>query len=218
MATVWRWELEGVDDQNGAVCLSHIHYQTDLVVGSLDEPSASDVRDAIDDRYTVGGVPLSRWRNCMSNASRLTETRVREEVMPGSGAIPAVSSQPHSLAGLLGSPGTDALPSAMCVWMAFGTGVAARSARGGTHLPPTMAASFLDGLGRWDDGTGYWTNVLALADDIPGTASTGGVGSVDLNPVVYSRTRRARGLDDWTFRVTAAVPSIEPRWLRRRES
>jgi hypothetical protein len=217
VANIWRFELIGVDNFNGAEFMSHVHYQTDVPVGGS-EPDASEILDHTLSHFSSSGHNLTAWTNVMTNNSQLTEARVREEVTPGSGDVPAVASNALALPGTLGGAGTDALPSAMCVWIAYVTAAAIRGGRGGTHAPPTMAASFLNGAGAWDTATGYWTNMLTLAAAIKTSFSGGGTFPADINPKVYSRTRRARGFDPFTFALTNAVPSNAPRWLRRRES
>lgn len=217
MAKIWRFELEGTDDISGAVFMSHVHYRTDVpILGS--EPSAPDVLDMVLGHYSSATHNCSYFTNVMSDAGRLTEARVREEVADPGVDIPEAASEPLSLPGTLGTPGTDALPTAMCVWFAFGTGNAIRSGRGGTHSPPTDAAARLNGSGRWDDSTGYWTNIGILGDRIKDPLSDVFGEGGDINPGVYSRTRRRRGLDPFFFETTSVVPSVRPRWLRRRES
>lgn len=217
MANIWRFELEGVDDISGAVFMSHVHYRTDVpILGS--EPSAPDALDIILGYFSSATHNLSWWTNVMSDAGRLTEARVRQEVANPGVDIPETASEPLSLPGTLGTPGTDALPTAMCVWFQFGSGNAIRSARGGTHSPPTDAAARLNGSGRWDDSTGYWTNITTLGSRIQGQISDAFGEGGDFNPGVYSRTRRKRGLDPFFFELTSVVPSVKPRWLRRREA
>jgi len=217
MAKIWRFELTGVDGFNGAEFMTHVHYQTDVPpLGS--EPNASDILDAIGDHFSSAGHNYSKYTSCMANESQLTEARVREEVAPGSGDVPDVATEVLAVSGTIGGAGTDALPSAMCVWLAFSTGAAVRGGRGGTHAPPTMSAARLDGTGKWDTGTGYWTNINALCAAILDPFDNGGITPTDINPKVYSRTRRQRGQSPYTFALTAVTPSDEPRWLRRRES
>jgi hypothetical protein len=76
--------------------------------------------------------------------------------------------------------------------------------------------ALLDGSGTWDFTSGGFSSLNTLTAKILDPFDTGGTFPADMNPVVYSRTRRARGFDPFTFKLTNVVPSDEPRWLRRR--
>lgn len=210
-------ELSGINFDNGSEFMSTVHYQTDVPVAAS-EPSADTVLEKLIDHYSTSADALQKWTNCMYSSAQLTRIAVREEVQPGSGDIPEVADQTLSLTGTLGAIGGDHLPSAMCVWIALGTGTGIRSGRGGTHPPLGQNASLLDAVGRWDTSTVYWTNVLALAASIKDKLDNVFATTGDINPGIYSRVRRARGLSPFFFELTTAVPSPEPRWLRRRMS
>jgi hypothetical protein len=74
----------------------------------------------------------------------------------------------------------------------------------------------LEAHGIYSATSSYWTAVTALGaaiidvlDDV--FSSTG-----DIKPVIYSQTRRDRG-ESYTFDLTEAAPSRQPRWLRTRQ-
>jgi hypothetical protein len=217
MANIWRWELISEDEDGNQEGVSHVHYQTDVPVAGS-EPSAAAILDHILDHFSSSGHNMTKWTNAMYSDTRLTQARVRQEVEPGSGDIPEVASEDLSLPGTL-SIGTGAqAPSGLALWLKYGTSAAIRSARGGTHIPGGMSVLTLDSGGTWDSGTTYWTNVNTLAasilDKIDNVFDTTG----DINPGVYSRTRRARGFEPFFFELESVTPDENPRWLRRREN
>jgi hypothetical protein len=216
VATVWRFELETVHVDSGSRFLTTQMYQTDLAPIHT-EPSAEQVLAQIEDHYSTGSDNWTKWLNVMQSQLRLVRAGVREQVAPNSGAIPQTFSKELNLDGLRGSVSGDQLPAAMCVWLHWRTGVSSRSSRGGTHLPPALHPANLTAAGTWDGAyvTEVQMNVLREAtidvlEDV--------FGDSDLRPVIYSRTRRARGQSPWTFNVTTAQYSRKPRWLRRRDN
>jgi hypothetical protein len=215
VAKVWRFELVSLETYTGQEGISHVHYQTDVpVLGS--EPSAATVLNAILNHFSSSGHNLSVWALCMYSNAKLTQARVREEVEPNSGDVPAVAQEALSIVGSLGSAGTSHLPSGLAMWQHYGTDAAVRSGRGGTHQPHIANVATLDDTGHFLSTTAVWTNSVALgvkiADVIDNVFSETG----DLKPGIYSRTRRARQVDPWFFDLTSAAPSTRPRWLTRR--
>lgn len=215
MAKVYRFELLFEDTDNGQEELAHVHYQTDVPIAGS-EPSAAEVLDHIMDHYSSSGHNMNKWLNAAYNVCQLTECRVREEVQPGSGDVPAEAAESVGLPGNLSMAGGSHTPSGLSVWQAFRTGAAIRSARGGTHIPGPFNVAALDTVGKWSTGTGFWTAVVALAASIEDKLDNVFQTTGDINPGVYSRTRRARGFDPFFFELDEVIPSTEPRWLRRR--
>ena len=215
MAKVYRFELEGEHITSGLRFMSTMHYQTDVAI-SLDEPSAAFLLDKILNHYSSSGHNLSKWTIVMKSQLRLVRAVLREELAPSSTDLPAVAEESLNLPGTNGSVTGDQLPVAMAIWVKLTTGVASRSARGGTHFPPPLDPSYLTATGQWDPTTigpaGYGLLGAAIIDDIENID-----GGTDLYPVIYSRTRRARDLDPFTFKMTAQSVSSRPRWLRRRD-
>lgn len=217
MARVYRFTLEGTTPGGLQVFQVTQHYQTDVPVGDS-EPSASTVLDEVLSHYSGTGHNLSFVANLMTTGTKLTRATMRSEIDPGSGDTPVLAEESLNISGTRTFTG-DRLPDAMCVWTADRTDVAIRSARGGTHLPPTISTNPLTSDGIWDTSDTYWTQISQYndkrAEKLTNVFGTGGTG--DINPVVYSRTRRARGFT-YAFEVTDCIASSKPRWLRRRDN
>lgn len=217
MAKIWRFELQSHDDDGGQDEVSHVHYQTDVPLAGT-EPSASTVLNLILNHFSSSSHNMTKWTNAMYSQTRLTRAVVRSEVEPGSGDIPETAEEVLSLPGTL-SIGTGVqLPSGMCTWLKYDTGVAIRGGRGGTHLPGGMSALVLDSTGRFDTSLTYWTNVNACAASILDKLDNVFSSTGDINPGVYSRTRRARGFSPFFFELEHVTPDRDPRWLRRRQN
>lgn len=214
MAKVYRFTLSGVNTYNGAEYEFGLHYQTDVpALGS--EPSAGTVLTQIRQHFSSSGTNLSKLRAAIPSSHSLLKTWVREEVQPGSGDVPAFAEQAETGFGALASSGTDILPGAMAVWHQMKTGNAIRSGRGGTHVPGSVLPADLSEDGHWAVGTTHWTAHLALAAAFLDKLEDVFGGTGDINPVVYSRTRRARG-ESFAFELEAVTPLTQVRWLRSR--
>lgn len=215
MSKVWRFTLKSVDTTSGKEGLTHVHYQTDVPVGE-GEPSADTVLDEILQHYSSSGHNMSVWQGIMRNSTKLTEARVYEEVAPGSGDLPGVSVESLNVVGTRGTISGDHLPNEMCLWLGFKSDVAGRSARGGTHVPSIIDASELNSTGLWDTGYVNAVAMIALADAIKDDLQDVFSATGDILPVIYSRTRRGRGLTPFTFDLKTVTRSDRPRWVRRR--
>lgn len=208
MAKIWQLQYRGhLGSINWAVSL---HYQTDLRVGS--EPSASTVAS------TVDGLLTTYFRAAMTNSNIVDSLVAREEVIPGSGAVPAEGQQVIALAGTGGTTANDLAPE-MCVLVARKTAAAIRSGHGWNHLPPGMNAAHLGAGGDWNAAATMIIAASTFASHLSDTHTESllGVDQWVLNPVVYSRTRAARGQTD-TFNVTAGIRRAHPAWLRSRRT
>lgn len=217
MAKIWRFEVIGLARDGVTQFMTTQHYQTDLS-GTDSEASAATILDKVLSHYSSSAHNLSKFSAMMDTGSKLTRAVIREELLPSDESLPETAEELLNVAGTRSFTG-DALPTAMCVWVADKTGVASRSARGGSHVPPAYEPALLTAGGQWDAGTTYWTAVLAYA-----TARADGIenafglsGLSDIEPVVYSRTRRIRTLSPFTFDYESCLASVIPRWLRRRE-
>jgi hypothetical protein len=194
-----------------------IHYQTDL--GALSgEPAAARVLEELEQHYSTSGTSLNVWTSAMRADCVITKTRVREEVAPGSGDIPAQAENVQSKPGLISAVAGDKLPIEVCVWIKLTSDVASRSSRGGLHLPPQLDPTQLDSNGRWQASwlAGNLDVIEAAIVDTLDDVFPEEVGNASLIPVIYSKTRRARGQSPFTFQITHAVSQDRVRWLRRR--
>ncbi len=81
---------------------------------------------------------------------------------------------------------------------------------------PDMDPSGLDSSGLWADkhNAGWQAVADKFADNMEDVFGIGGLS--DVVNVIYSKTRRARGLTPYTFEITSAQFSLRPRWLRSR--
>jgi len=220
MSRVWRFTVFGTDSSGQQEWNSTMHYQTDLH-GNFDEPDADTVLTKLRNHYGAGGNGdgMERWLATIPAPVKLTGVRVYEELAPGSTDLPHAAVFPLALVGQSADIDPN-LPFALCPFIKFGTALASRSTRGGTHLAPALDQNKLGTNGLFDTTLSWWSAIISLAgymkDDLQGVFGDVVAGG-DLHPVIYSRTRRQRGLSPYTFRLTTAVPSATPRWLRRRD-
>lgn len=214
MAKTWRFTVGGV--LGGGIAADWDitqHWQTDVGVGGS-EPSAAVMLDKILSHYSSSGHNLSKLAAVLDTGCAIKHASVYERVSPGSGDVPSAAAEELSLSGTL-TASSDRSPSGIATWIKFTTAKVGRSFRGGTHVPGSFQPADFDGSGFWQSGTTFWTNVLALAAAMKDTINDIDVAGTDLNPVIYSHVRAARG-EDPTEQVTAATPSTHPRWVRSR--
>jgi hypothetical protein len=214
VANVYRWELGGTTTTLGLNWMFTLHYQTAVGLDGLERPIADILRE-LEEAFSLTGQNLQHFTNPLRADNVFTFSRLREELEPGSPAIPDQALNLKSLPGGVGAVVGDKLPIEACVWVALRTGVASRSSRGGFHLPPVLDPAQLDGNGRWSSSLLASADMVTLAGKLNDTF-TDVIGTLDLIPVVYSRTRRARGQEPWTFNIIDANFSSRVRWLRRR--
>jgi hypothetical protein len=190
-----------------------LHYQTNVGVGGS-EPSAATMLTKINDHYSSSGHNLSKFTACLDTGCGLTRSSVYERVTPGSGDVPASAVETHTLAGSL-TASSDRNPAGIATWIKLTTAAAGRSFRGGTHVPGSFQPADFDLNGFWQGSGTFWTAVVALAAAILDDINDIDVAGTDLQVVIYSHVRDARGLDA-TEPITAAVPSTTPRFVRSR--
>jgi hypothetical protein len=214
VAKVWRFIITGTDSDSGQECVHNLHYQTDVpLLGS--EPSAETVLSELLSHYSTSGTNFLKWANVATTLHTFTNVAVREEIETGSGDVPGAASTDIAVAGTR-TAGSNLLPSAICTWMRLKTASAIRSARGGVHLPPTLNEAVLNAHGVYSTTTSYWTAVVALGAAIIDTLDDVFSSTGDIKPIIYSQTRRDRD-ETFTFDLTVADPSLQPRWLRTRQ-
>lgn len=208
MATVWRcaWESTWFTGQK---VVNTFHVQTDLGIGES-EPSADEIRDDLDDALRT------KYKALIWNASTLDSFTVTEELPPGSTDIPESASVAIAEAGT--ATYSDAtLPVEICALLQLRTASASKSSRGRMFLPPCMNPGFLS-RDSWVSG-GQLTPITNFANELLATHDVemdGGLTHVDVNTVIYSRTRRSLSLTPYTFKVTSWARDARPHWLRSR--
>jgi hypothetical protein len=217
MARVYKFVLQGINANNNSEWQSQMHFQTDVPVAQ-NEPSPGTVLDIILDHFSTSGHDIAKWRATTWNSVSFTRASVIERLAPGSTDVPVSAEEVLALGGTQTAQGNDILPSAVAPWYKFTTGVALRSARGGTHGPPAIYAPLLGADGRWEATGVWWTAVNALADSMKDAMEDVFATTGDINPVVYSERRRELGASPYVFAIEDAKPVQQVRWLRRRMS
>lgn len=212
MANIWRFTVGGIDTLNGQDWVSHVHYRTDVHTG-YGEPDAATVLDKVQSHYSSSGHNLSKWLGTFLSAGELQYARVYQEVETWNGEIATTAEETHSFAGTASGASTDADSSATCAWIALSTGFASRNFRGGTHIPSPISVTAVQS-GRFRTDSGWWANLQTLGDAIIDSID---LTEYDLNPVIYSRTRRRRGQSPYAQDLSAYAVSREPRFIRRRQ-
>jgi hypothetical protein len=202
VARIYRLQFDCVTDL-GTLVMPSLHYQTDVPAGG-DEPDPSDVASAV---WSHLG---SAFKACFSSHTTVTSVAALEEVLPPD--IGVAGTHTVGEAGTLAGSG-DSTPDAMTVLVNLHTNTRSRSARGWLHMPPPRWADRLSVSG-WD-GT-MMTAIGAFAALLDDQLELGTLIITDLNPVVYSKTRRQREEDPFTFRVTSATGRTAAHWLRSR--
>jgi hypothetical protein len=208
MATVWRCAFESTWF-DGQKIVNTFHVQTDLGLGET-EPSADSIRDDLLDALKT------KYKALIWDAATLDSFVVTEELAPGSSDIPASSSAAIGEAGTH-SPSNTHAPTEMCALLQLRTASASKSSRGRMFLPPIVNEAYVT-RDAWTTG-GQISQITAFADELITThdvSEDGGVTHVNVNTVVYSRTRRGLSLTPYTFLITHWAREARPHWLRSR--
>lgn len=186
----------------------HVIAQPATEVGT--QASADSVRDALHTALTT------KYKALLTNQATLLSLMVREETAPGSGAIPEESLQSINAAGTY-SPSNSNLPMSVTMLAKISTNAAVRSGHGRIFFPSPQSSGTL-GSGVWALGAdGYYLAVKAWLDEyMLNHALLTPFTDFSVKPVVYSRTRRARGDANYYFGVTGYSIRPEPHWLRSR--
>jgi hypothetical protein len=135
---------------------------------------------------------------------------VSEEVLP-----PDLGAAGVHVVGAAGTStlSTEYLPRELVPIVNLHTDTRSRSARGHLALACPSGSSSI-GVRVWTGA--YLTAFQAFAAKLDDTFSLGVVGETTVRPVVYSKTRRKRALDPYTFHVVNATVNTRPKWLRSR--
>lgn len=192
---------------DGVQTRNSLHYVTQPPALG-EEPNVADVLDLLDTELTTV------YNNCMPGNHFLDSESLSEMVAPSSGDVPAGAEK--SKGGLVGgiSSGDGHMPEAITAIIALRTGVPLRSARGYVALPSPIGSAYLNSSAEWT-GT-YLAALNALAAKLDDDYELGTVAVTSVIPVVYSRTRHARGFDPPWFQVQAGVVRQKPSWRRSR--
>jgi hypothetical protein len=211
VAKIWRCTYQA--HVQGQEQLVGLHYQFDGDTGS-DEPDAASVAGRVD------GILNTVFRVCIPSSGVLDSLTVREELTPGSTDVPDQSILVLNQAGTGSNAGIGSQPFELCALVHRKTAAPIRGARSWVFMPSLMRSVVITNETWAAGGTELlaWQAFAAKLDDSSnyGGPLPGIMG--DLNPVAYSRTRRARAQAPWTFRVILGTVDARPRWLRSRRT
>lgn len=207
MAKIWRATfLYTLDGQS---CGLGAHWQFDGDTGS-DEPDAHSIADKLDTHMSTA------VKACIRESGILTSLRVLEETDPNGDDVPDSYEKGLNLQGTYFSGTEGDQPDELCAVIHRRTAAAVRGAKGWVFTPsPLGGATIHNGL--WDTGSvpwGLWSTLADRFDEVLDYTGTVPNPSGKLRPIVYSRTRRRRGVEPYTFNVTSSVLDRKPRWLR----
>lgn len=180
-----------------------LHYQTD-VPPLGDEPDPNDVAGAVKDHLQTA------FRACFPSDATLHDVVALEETLPPDIGVAGLAHV--GLAGTFSGSGAQ-IPEGLVPLVNLHTGSRSRSSRGWMHMPSPRYASTVS-YDVWNSS--ILTALDAFAALLDDSMDLGAITPTHLNPVVYSRTRRQRSEDPYTFRLTGATVNRTPKWLRTR--
>jgi len=192
----------------GATCDSIFH-AVDGTEALESSSSAHEVADAVDARLS------SFYLSVLDVNASLLDITATEVVTPGSGDVPAQYAKTKNSAGLR-TAGDNELPNELCALIQLRTDAAVRGAHGWTFAPPAKNSSALASGGVFSTSHAYYTGTNDLGQRLQDNWSTGTVIIHDWEFVIYSRTRHARGLDNYWFSIIGFNVPTKPHWLRSR--
>lgn len=196
----------------GRVIVNTLHVKAD----GFTSPDDRNATDTADDVWAWLG---TAYRAVLAEEGTVLDLSVVEELAPADESVPDAAVKSINAAGTLSTPNN--LPVELTMHLQSKTGVPLRGAHGGMFLPPPLSSTFLTGDGlQFNNTSAYWTNAGTLASALLAGHdwSVIGVPSGHESYVIYSRTRRARGLSNYYFDVKSVVRNPLPTWLRSRAS
>jgi hypothetical protein len=175
-------------------------------------PSAETVADNIVDWLA------SPYRAMLSTRDRLDSIVVREELGPGT-AIPETAERVDTWPGTRFGA-TYNMDLQICAWAKTKTNAAVRGGHGGFFGTPAVDEAAFGGThGQIATGNAYYLAVRAFADALLAGHDMGVLGADGhLSYVIYSRTRRFRGDDQYYFDGQSVTIDLRPHFLRSRKS
>ena len=207
MAEVWRVAIEMHRPSDNQDLASILHYTSDEGVG-VGAPTPVDV--ATDVWAHIG----TTFRAALRNDVTVDQVKVTQELAPDDPSPPPQGVFAVNAVGTL-SLGDAKLPIWYTAKIAKKTGAAVRSGHGWLLMPLSANSAHLTAE-RIDLTTAYFTALTNLCGTLDDQFSVGTVIVHNYKPVVYSRTRRARGDADYWFNITSCVFSPRPAMLRSR--
>lgn len=211
MATVYRCSFSSTATGNVQVVNTfHVVVRKDNPLGG--EAGIDSVRDALMTALKT------KYKSVLASLITLDSFMVREEVDPAGAAIPATSFVNIGEVGTRSSGNNDA-PLSLTMLAKLQSNAAVRSGHGRIFMPPPLDHGAMRNGRDWDPLSSYWLTCKAFLDELVLDHSVGGIGfESTISPVIYSRTRRARGDDNYYFDVSGYTIRSAPHWLRSRST
>lgn len=152
------------------------------------------------------------WLNGLATEDQFVQLVVTDENYPGSTFGQGVH--------VVGLPGTRAptdgrLNRAICAVVSWKTATAKRYARGHTFMWPVQSSTECSANGQLNS-TGAYASALGAFASAYVAGHT--AGSTSYTPIIYSRTRQARGQTPFTFPVLALGVIWNQHWLSSRSA
>lgn len=206
---VWRVAFESTSSDGVQIVNTfHVAGRGGVLV---EKPSADQVRDAMDSAFTT------KYRNLLSDNVTFQTITVTEEVDPNGSAVPDQSVKSIALPGNRAIANTK-LAGGLCIVAKLATNAAVRSGHGRLFLPPAYADGEVATGGNWYALGQYWSQAKTFLDELMESHDWDLLSDGHLDPVVYSRTRRQRGDDNWFFDISAYIMRSKQHFLRSRMS
>ena len=207
-----RVTLEAVHSATGNRIVNTLHY--DDHDATLPWPEKSGTMQTLADR--LRDALMTPYRACFENTYVIQPIVVTDEKDPLNPDAPRdqVSSGTAAVGTLATVP--NRLPIQCCAVASLRTDHIGRSFRGRSFLPPGWSEGDQDN-GVWATGSAYLIRAQAFLDAIPVEPDlVFGASDTVCHWTVYSRTRRARGLDPYATDVTSKSLETAVHWLRSR--
>jgi hypothetical protein len=201
---VYKATINAKVTSTGALVMPSFHYKTDPPPLG-DEPNPNDVADALWSHFGTAALA------CMDSGISVQELILTEEVLS-----PDIGTSGVHTVGANGTRSTGAghaVPRGITQVLDRHTGVRSRSSRGWTMWPGPLGSDDIAGnlfASGWDTAIDA---LCALLDD---HLDIGTVTTTRVTPIVYSKTRRQRAENPYTFDVTTVTANRVPSWLRSR--
>jgi hypothetical protein len=206
---VWRCSYSGTAG-NGTVVVNTFHVVSEPDLLATADESAVGVRDALHTALTT------KYRAMVASFDMVDALTVREELAPGSTAIPQEAVQTISALGTRSAP-EQFLSQGLCALATLDSNAAIRGGKGRMFLPPAYYSGAASSGGTWLSSNAYWTNAVTFLNELLTTHHSGAATlGHNLVPVLYSRTRRARGDSSYWFELTGYRLRTRQHFLRSR--
>jgi hypothetical protein len=206
---IWRCSYD-TTNYTGVTIVNTFHVKSVPDLLATSDESAAGVRDALNTALTT------KYKAMVASFDTVNALTVREELAPGSSAIPGEA------VATIGAVGTRSasdqyLSPGLCALATLDSSAAIRGGKGRMFMPPAYYSAAAASNGTWLSSNSYWTTMVTFLTEL---LSTHHSGTTDLGhnlvPVLYSRTRRARGETNYAFDLTGYRLRTKQHFLRSR--